>query len=175
MTEHTAYPEILTLPHEHLRSKAHEISDNWDDALIFAQRMVLTMNAAQGIGLAANQVRDERRIIVVEATGGEQPPMLLANPEIVFRSLATNTHEEGCLSIPGFTAPVVRPADVTVKAIDLAEGSMFVLEATGLLATCLQHEIDHLDGVLFIDHLSRLRRKRVLAQYLKTKEQADGN
>ena len=135
-----------------------------------ARRMLATMYKHKGVGLAANQVGVLARVLVADVSEGADSPLQLANPEIVARSEQTNTHEEGCLSIPEVRAPVVRPAEVVVAALDIASGKKVTIEADELLATCLQHEIDHLDGVLFFDHLSRLRRKRLLAAYSKSQQ-----
>ncbi len=129
-------------------------------------RLIACMREAGGIGLAATQIGVMSRLIVVDITAGEQEPLCLANPRVVASSDEMNTHEEGCLSIPGVTAPVKRPAEVTVEALD-EKGEPVTIEASELLATCLQHEIDHLDGKLFIDRVSRLRRARLLSQYRK--------
>ena len=129
--------------------------------------MVDTMYELSGIGLAATQVGVDQRIIVADVSEERNQPRMLANPGVIEWSEEQNTHEEGCLSVPGVVAPVTRAAIVKVEAIDIETGSKVVLDANGLLATCLQHEIDHLDGILFFDHLTRLRRARLLRQYKK--------
>ena len=132
--------------------------------------MLETMYAAPGIGLAAPQVGVTRRVIVVDAAGkGEQPrPLRMADPEIVWASDEDNTYSEGCLSLPEHYADVVRPKAVRVRYLD-HENEMRELAADGLLATCVQHEMDHLDGVLFVDRISALKRSMILRKLLKAK------
>jgi peptide deformylase len=150
--------------------------------------MLDTMYAARGIGLAAPQVGVSQRILVLdveqqggdgEAEDGEDKapargkPMCIANPEIVWTSEETNTYEEGCLSIPGQYAQVERPEKVRVRFLDY-DGKQQEIEADGLLATCVQHEIDHLNGILFVDHLSTLKRDMLMRKLKKwTKENAE--
>ena len=163
--------EIRVYPEASLRCKAEPVAkiDRQTSALL--DEMVSTMRRAEGIGLAAVQVGIAKRIIVVDITAGQEEPLRLINPRVVSASDDMNTRDEGCLSIPGVTAPVKRPAQVVVEATDEA-GKEFSIDAQDLLATCLQHEIDHLDGILFIDRISRLRRRRVLAQYRRLQEEA---
>jgi peptide deformylase len=132
--------------------------------------MLETMYAAPGIGLAAPQVGVTKRIIVVDAAGkGEPPrPYRMADPEIVWASDEDNVYNEGCLSLPEHYADVVRPRAVRVRYLD-QENELRELEADGLLATCVQHEMDHLDGVLFVDHISALKRNMILRKLLKAK------
>jgi len=132
--------------------------------------MLETMYAAPGIGLAAPQVGVTKRIIVVDAAGkGEPPrPYRMADPEIVWASDEDNVYNEGCLSLPEHYADVVRPRAVRVRYLD-HENELRELEADGLLATCVQHEMDHLDGVLFVDHISALKRNMILRKLLKAK------
>jgi peptide deformylase len=134
-----------------------------------AQRMLATMYAAPGIGLAAPQVGVDLRFAVVDLQPEDKPaPILLINPKIERASAEEVTREEGCLSIPGQYADVTRPERVTVSYEDL-DGQTRTIEADGLLATCLQHEIDHLDGILFVDHLSALKRNIILRKMVKEK------
>jgi peptide deformylase len=137
--------------------------------------MLASMYAAPGIGLAAPQVGELLRLGVVDLKPDDAPqPMVLVNPEIVAASAELATREEGCLSLPGQFAEVTRPARVKLRWQDLA-GAKREVEAEGLLATCFQHELDHLDGVLFVDHLSALKRNmllRRLAKDLKAKQRA---
>ena len=137
--------------------------------------MLETMYQAPGIGLAAPQVGVLKRIIVLDiAREGEAPqPLRLANPEIVWVSDDDAVYNEGCLSVPEHYADVARPASCRVKYLD-QDNKPREIEADGLLATCLQHEIDHLDGVLFIDHLTSLKRNMILRKLLKTKKAAAG-
>lgn len=134
-----------------------------------AQRMLATMYAAPGIGLAAPQVGVDLRFAVVDLQPEDKPaPIILVNPKIEKASTEQVTREEGCLSIPGQYADVTRPERVTVSYEDL-DGEKQTIEADGLLATCLQHEIDHLDGILFVDHLSALKRNIILRKMVKEK------
>ncbi|MGI9307427.1 MAG: peptide deformylase [Gammaproteobacteria bacterium] len=136
-----------------------------------ARDMLETMRAANGIGLAAPQISRPLRLIVAAPEEAGAPPLVFFNPRIVFSAAETAVREEGCLSMPGISAPVRRPARVCVAGLNL-DGAEYEVRAEGLLASCLQHEIDHLNGALFIDHLSRLRKGRLLAKYLKL--QKDG-
>ena len=130
--------------------------------------MLETMYDAPGIGLAAIQVGVAQRMVVIDLSkqGEVKKPLFLANPEIVWASHEVADYEEGCLSIPDFYEMVERPREVKVRFLDRIGGAQ-ELHAKGVLATCLQHEIDHLNGVLFIDHISRLKRARVLKKFQK--------
>ena len=149
-----------------LRERAAEVEAVDDGVRRLVRDMFDTMYAANGQGLAAPQVGVSRRIIVVDVPGSDAPAYALINPRIVERSTETARGEEGCLSIPGVSDVVERPARVVVEALDL-EGAPVRIDAAGDLARCLQHEIDHLDGILYIDHLSPLKRKLLLARYRK--------
>ena len=133
-----------------------------------ADDMLATMYDAPGIGLAAIQVGEPLRMLVIDlAKDGDEPePQVFINPEIVASSDARSVYEEGCLSIPDYYAEVERPAEVRVKYLG-RDGKTHEIEAEGLLATCLQHEIDHLNGVLFIDHISKLKRDMVVKKFKK--------
>lgn len=136
---------------------------------VLAEDMLETMYAAPGIGLAAPQIGVGERIVVCDVTteeGAEPAPMVLVNPAVLSASQETQIFEEGCLSIPDYVEEVKRPAAVRVGYVDL-DGAPREIDAEGLLAVCLQHEIDHLNGVLFIDHLSRLKRDRVTKRFHK--------
>lgn len=165
---------ILLVPDARLRQKARLISPGDEDAVReLAPRMLATMYAAPGIGLAAPQVGSNLRLIVVDVAGKEEPPapMILVNPEIIASTKEFAVREEGCLSLPGQYADVERPARIKLRWLDL-DGSKKEMEAEELLGVCLQHEIDHLNGVLFVDHLSALKRNmmlRKLAKDLKAK------
>lgn len=159
--------KLLHYPDNALVRAAERVEDPGESAADVAREMVAVMREHSGIGLAANQVGMLKRIVVADVTGGEQTPMLLANPEILESSRETNVHEEGCLSLPGIVAQVKRPARVKVRAHDLAIGRPVEFTAFGMLATCLQHEVDHLDGILFVDRVSRLKRARLLSKYRK--------
>ena len=168
-----ALREILILPDKRLRlvCEPGKTIDREIKALV--ADMFETMYEAPGIGLAAIQVGVPRRIITMDLSKDEAPqePRVFINPELLWTSDETATYEEGCLSIPEFYEDVERPAQVRVKYLDL-EGREQELEANGLLATCLQHEIDHLNGVLFIDHISRLKRERVTKKFSKAAKRA---
>ncbi len=161
--------DILSIPHPVLRQIAAPV-DSFDKELRrFADEMLATMYAAPGIGLAAPQVGVSKRMAVIDiAKREEQPPNphIFINPEVVWRSEDRSVYEEGCLSIPEFYEDVTRPASVRVKYIDI-DGNPREIEADGLMATCLQHEIDHLNGVLFIDYISKLKRDRVVKKFAK--------
>jgi peptide deformylase len=134
--------------------------------------MLATMYDAPGIGLAAIQIGQPLRMLVIDLAkeGEEKAPQIFINPEVVAYSEERSVYEEGCLSIPDYYADVERPAAVKIKYVDRT-GSTHEIEATGLLATCLQHEIDHLDGVLFIDYISKLKREMVIKKFGKIAKQ----
>jgi peptide deformylase len=129
------------------------------------------MYDAPGIGLAAPQIAVQQRLIVVDVSETKDQPIALINPEIV-QSTGDITWEEGCLSLPGVYAKVTRPSDILVRGMD-RDGKQIEFEANDLLAVCIQHEIDHLNGTMFIDHLSGLKRTRALQKYRKLQEQED--
>lgn len=159
---------ILILPDQRLRAVAEPIEKVDAEVKQLAADMLETMYDAPGIGLAAPQIGELRRIVVMDvAKEGETPdPLVMINPEILKYSDETVVTEEGCLSIPEVYYEVERPAEVTVRYTDL-EGKSVERDATDRLAICIQHEIDHLDGVLYIDYLSRLKRDRVLKKFQK--------
>ncbi|WP_430258152.1 peptide deformylase [Neorhizobium sp. IRS_2294] len=159
---------LIILPDPLLRQVSKPF-ERVDDALLkLADDMLETMYDAPGIGLAGIQIGVARRILVVDVSReeDEKNPIVVINPEIIRSSDERSVYEEGCLSIPEYYAEVERPASVTVKHLG-RDGKEHVIEADGLLATCLQHEIDHLDGVLFIDHISRLKREMVVKRFTK--------
>ena len=161
--------EILTIPDPVLRQKSAAVEDVDDATRRFMDQMLATMYEAPGIGLAAIQVGEPRRIITIDVAREEEPkkPLFLVNPEIVWRSEdERSTYEEGCLSIPDYYAEVERPAKVRVRYVDY-DGKPQEREADGLLAVCVQHEVDHLNGVLFIDYLSKLKRDLVVKKFTK--------
>ncbi len=167
-TETIARLPILLVPHPSLKSRARPVTPA-DAAAVrdLVPRMFATMYEAPGIGLAAPQVGVGLRLAVVDLMPREKnAPIVLINPEIVAASRDTAIREEGCLSLPGMYADVERPAAVTVRYQDEA-GAKHQIEADGLLAACLQHELDHLDGVLFVDHLSALKRNMILRRLAK--------
>jgi len=159
---------ILLVPDPRLRAKARPVGPaNADDVRALAPRMLDAMYKAPGIGLAAPQVGVGLRMFVVDLQKAEKPdPLVLVNPEIVAVSEAVVVREEGCLSLPNMYADVARPERVKLRYLDLT-GAKRELEADGLLATCLQHEYDHLDGVLFVDHISALKRNMILRKLAK--------
>ena len=163
---------IVLIPDPILRQKSAPI-ERVDDALrAFADDMLATMYEAPGIGLAAIQVGEPIRMLVADVSGEEEEkdPKVLINPQIVASSDERNVYEEGCLSIPDYYADVERPAKVTVAFLD-RDGKERTLEADGLMATCIQHEMDHLDGVLFVDHISKLKRDMVFKKFRKLAKQ----
>ncbi len=162
---------ILQPPHPALRAKTRRVGPNDADAVAaLLPRLFATMYAAPGIGLAAPQVGVALRLAIVDLRPDDVPvPMVLINPEIVGVSEEWTAREEGCLSLPGHYADVSRPALVRVRYTDAA-GAMHEVEADGLLAACLQHEIDHLDGVLFVDHISALKRNMILRKMAKERK-----
>ena len=163
---------ILTPPNPILRAKTRKVMPE-DDARVRAlvPQMLAAMYAAPGIGLAAPQVGVNLRLAVVDLRPDDAPaPIVLVNPEITRVSEDWAVREEGCLSLPGMYADVSRPARVAVRYWDL-DGVPRELEAEGLMAACLQHEIDHLDGVLFVDHLSALKRNMILRRLAKELKQ----
>lgn len=159
---------LIILPDPLLREVSKPIERVDADILKLADDMLETMYEAPGIGLAAVQVGVARRMLVIDVSreGEEKQPLVVINPQIVAASDAHSVYEEGCLSIPDYYAEVERPAEVTVRFIDRS-GKEQTVKADGLLATCLQHEMDHLDGVLFIDHISRLKRDMVVRKFTK--------
>ena len=158
---------ILYVPAPVLRAKAKLVAAT-DDVRALSDRMLATMYAAPGIGLAAPQVGEALRLVVLDVSGKDAPPnpMVLVNPEVVAVSEELATREEGCLSLPGMYAEVTRPHQVRVKYLAL-DGSRQEIEGEGLLSACLQHEIDHLNGVLFVDYLSPLKRNMILRKLAK--------
>ncbi|HKS89344.1 MAG TPA: peptide deformylase [Stellaceae bacterium] len=162
---------IITAPDPRLKVKAKPVAAVDAEVRRLMDDMVETMYRAIGIGLAAPQVGVARRVLVVDvAREGEEPqPMRIANPEILWRSDELTTANEGCLSLPEHYADVERPAAIRLRYLD-HENEIRELEATGLLATCIQHEMDHLDGVLFVDHISALKRGMILRKLAKAKK-----
>ena len=168
-----AVRDIIILPDKRLRLVSEPIKAIDREVKTLVTDMFETMYDAPGIGLAAIQVGVPRRVVTMDLSKKEeaQEPRVFINPEILWRSDDKAKYEEGCLSIPEFYEEVERPIKVRVKYLDL-EGREQELEASGLLATCLQHEIDHLNGVLFIDHISRLKRERVVKKFAKAAKRA---
>jgi peptide deformylase len=163
---------IVLAPDPVLKAKAKPVAAVDDSIRRLMDDMLETMYAAPGIGLAANQIGVLKRVLVLDvAREGDAPaPMGMANPEIVWASPEQSVYNEGCLSLPEHYADITRPAAVRVRYLD-RDGKSQEIEADGLLATCVQHEIDHLDGVLFVDHLSALKRNMILKKLVKLKKQ----
>ncbi len=162
---------ILIIPDQQLRLKSEPVTAVTAEVRRLADDMLETMYKAPGIGLAAIQIGQPKRLVTVDlAKPEEEPkPVVLINPEITWESPERSIYEEGCLSIPDYYADVERPASVKVRYMDL-KGETQEMLAEGLMATCVQHEIDHLNGVLFIDYLSKLKRGMVMRKFEKAKE-----
>jgi peptide deformylase len=152
--------EILEFPDPRLRTEAKPVADVTDTTRALVDDMFETMYAAPGIGLAATQVNVHQRIIVIDVSEDHSEPLVFINPEVTVLDEELHDYDEGCLSVPGFYETVSRPREIQVNALD-RDGNAFTRTLDGLLATCLQHEIDHLDGKLFVDYLSPLKRQRI--------------
>jgi len=162
---------IIVAPDPRLKIVSQLVAAVDDDVRRLMDDMLDSMYAAGGIGLAAAQVGVTRRVIVLDMArhDDESAPMRLANPEIIAADSELITLQEGCLSLPEHWADVTRPQAVTVRYVDY-ENTVRTLDAEGMLATCIQHEMDHLDGVLFVDHISSLKRSIILRKLTKTKK-----
>ena len=169
-----ALRKILTEPNEILRKKSLPVQLVDQDLQHLMDDMLETMYAAPGIGLAAIQIGVPKRVIVLDIAPKDGPknPMYFINPEIIERSTNNSIYEEGCLSVPGQFAEIVRPDKCHIKYLDY-HGQPKELKASDMLATCIQHEIDHLEGILFIDYLSKLKRSMIVKKLSKQKEQLD--
>jgi len=165
---------ILVAPHPTLKLRCRPVAAGDDAAMReLVARMFRAMYIAPGIGLAAPQVGVALRVAVIDLAPDDKPaPHVLINPEIVAASKEQATREEGCLSLPNMYAEITRAAQVKVRYLDL-EGARREIEGSGLLAACLQHELDHLDGVLFVDHLSALKRNMLMRKLAKELRQKD--
>ena len=163
---------IVKLPDPVLKQMSQPVERVDDELRALVGDMLQTMYDAPGIGLAAVQIGIPRRLLVIDLAKEDQPkdPKAFINPEIVWSSDETSVYEEGCLSIPDVFYDVERPAEVKVKYVD-EQGRQQEMHCSGLMATCIQHEIDHLNGVLFIDHLSRLKRSMVVRKFTKMARQ----
>lgn len=159
--------QVLTLPDDRLRTVAKPVKEVTPEIQKFVDDMIETMYDEEGIGLAATQVDFHQRIVVIDISETRDEPMVLINPEIIEKR-GEDGIEEGCLSVPGARALVPRAAEVTVKALD-REGKEYTFDADDLLAICVQHELDHLEGKLFVDYLSPLKRKRIQDKLAKIK------
>ncbi len=165
---------IIKAPDPRLKLHCKAVDAVDGEARRLMDDMLETMHKANGIGLAAPQVGVTKRIIVLDLSHEEEglAPLRMANPEIVWASEEERLHEEGCLSLPDQWADVVRPERVRVRYLD-HENEIREIEASGMLATCVQHEMDHLDGILFVDHLSALKRKMILRKLTKAQKAAE--
>ena len=166
-----AIKTILTEPNQILRQISKPVESVSKQEQKLMDDMLETMYAAPGIDLAAIQVGVLKRIVVIDISKEDEKknPLFLVNPEIISKSKNTSVYEEGCLSLPGQFAEVERPAEVQIKYVNY-EGEEKKLEAKGLLATCIQHEIDHLNGILFIDYLSKLKKDMIIKKLIKHKK-----
>jgi peptide deformylase len=168
-----ALRDIIILPDKRLRSVSKPVDKIGDDVRTLVADMFETMYEAPGIGLAAIQVGVPLRVVTMDLSKREEDsePKVFINPEIVSSSDEKSVYEEGCLSIPDIHEDVERPARVRVRYLDL-DGKPQEADAEGLFATCIQHEIDHLNGVLFIDHISKLKRDRIVKKFTKSAKRA---
>ena len=165
---------ILIEPDPILRKKSQSLEKVDDELRKLMDDMLETMYAAPGIGLAAVQIGILKRLIVIDISKDDKKkePLFFINPKITFQSEETSVYEEGCLSLPGHFAEIERPAECHVSYADY-NGKNQELKASGLLATCIQHEIDHLNGVLFIDYLSKLKKDMIIKKLKKQKKEID--
>ena len=166
-----AIKKILTEPDLFLRQKSINVDQVDDSTRSLMNDMLETMYNAPGIGLAAIQIGVPKRVIVIDLSKGDEKkqPMFFVNPEIIYSSKNDATYEEGCLSVPNQFAEVDRPEKCHVKYLDYY-GKEQILKTEGLLATCIQHEIDHLEGILFIDYLSKLKKSMIVKKLSKQKK-----
>ena len=164
--------KIIIEPDPILREKSKTLEKVNDELRELLDDMLETMYAAPGIGLAANQIGVLKRLIVIDINRDNEKrnPIFLINPEIISSSKKTSIYEEGCLSLPGHYAEIERPAECNIKFVDY-NGKEKELNAKGLLSTCIQHEIDHLNGILFIDYLSKLKKDMIVKKLIKHKKE----
>ena len=164
--------KIIIEPDSILRKKSQSLEKVDDELKKLMDDMLETMYSAPGIGLAAVQVGVLKRLVVIDLSKDDQKkePLFFVNPKITFQSKKTSVYEEGCLSLPGHFAEIERPAECHINYIDY-DGKSKELQASGLLATCIQHEIDHLDGILFIDYLSKLKKDMIIKKLIKHKKE----
>jgi peptide deformylase len=158
--------KILEFPDKRLRTIAKPVEQVDDAVRALVEDMFETMYAADGIGLAATQVNVHQRIVVMDISEQRDEPRVFINPEVTVLEGGEREYSEGCLSVPGFYEPVRRPENVLVRALD-RDGNPFELRPDGLLAVCVQHELDHLNGKLFVDYLSGLKRQRIRGKLQK--------
>jgi peptide deformylase len=157
---------VLRFPDPRLKTKARPVDNITEATTTIIDDMLATMYEEKGVGLAATQVNIHQRIVVMDVSENGDQPIVLINPEIIVKSEETLINEEGCLSVPGIYAKVNRHTSCTVKALD-REGNEFTLAGEELLSICIQHELDHLNGILFVDYLSPLKRQRIKAKLEK--------
>ena len=157
---------VLRFPDPRLKTKASPVIEITDATLTIIDNMIATMYEEKGVGLAATQVNIHQRIVVIDVSENGDQPLVLINPEIISKSEETLINEEGCLSVPGTYAKVDRHASCTVKALN-RDGKEFTLDGEELLSICIQHELDHLNGILFVDYLSPLKRQRIKSKLEK--------
>ncbi|MGV8836652.1 peptide deformylase [Cellvibrio sp.] len=162
---------ILEFPDPRLRTVAKPVTEVDDKIRQLVDDMFDTMYDAPGIGLAASQVNVHKRVVVIDVSEDKSQPMVFINPEIEVLDAELSEYDEGCLSVPGFYETVVRPGHIRVRALDRA-GKPFEIEPQGVLAVCIQHELDHLNGKLFVDHISPFKRTRIRAK-LEKKHKAE--
>ena len=163
---------IVIEPDPILRKKSDILEKVDDELRILLDDMLETMYSAPGIGLAAVQIGILKRLIVIDISKDKEKknPIFLINPEIISKSKNTSIYEEGCLSLPGHFAEIERPEECQIKYIDY-DGKKKEMKANGLLSTCIQHEIDHLNGILFIDYLSKLKKDMIVKKLVKQKKE----
>ena len=158
--------KILIFPDQRLRTIAKEILVIDDEIKALASNLLETMYEGKGIGLSATQANIHKRILVVDVSDEKDSPLILINPKIEVLNEEEEVNSEGCLSVPGFFEEVSRPSEINITALNL-EGEKFTIVATSLLAVAVQHEMDHLDGKIFVDFLSNLKRQRIKKKLLK--------
>ena len=158
--------KILIFPDQRLRTVAKEVLDINEEVKTLSKDLLETMYSGDGIGLSATQVNIHRRILVVDVSEEKDSPMIFINPSVEVLGQEKKIYGEGCLSVPGFFEDVSRPAKIKITAQNL-DGEKFSLEAEGLLAVAVQHEMDHLDGKIFVDFLSNLKRQRIKQKLIK--------
>lgn len=165
--------EILEFPDPRLRTVASPVKNITDEVAKFTERLLFTMYDASGIGLAATQVNFHQRIIAIDISETKNEPLILINP-LIIESNGEIESDEGCLSVPGFYEPVKRFSEIKLEAISV-NGESFSLEAKELLGICIQHEIDHLDGKLFVDYVSKTKRQLIRKKLKKTNASRSGS
>jgi peptide deformylase len=163
--------DILEFPDPQLRTVAKPVTQVSDNIRSLIDDMLETMYQAEGVGLAATQVNVHKRVVVIDVSENRDQPQVFINPEIVTLDETPHIHQEGCLSVPGYYEEVSRPEKVQVSALN-KNGEHFKIEPEGLLAVCIQHEVDHLDGKLFVDYISALKRNRIKQKLQKERRTA---